>query len=60
MQRTPEVRRHRILEIFGDHVFDRPDLNDAGVVDQDVDGPPPVENGVDGGPDVGAAADVAA
>src|SRR5688500_2018073 len=41
VERTPEMRVHRVLIVRQRHVRDRPDLNDAGVVDQDVDSPEP-------------------
>ena len=35
-QRPPEMRRHRVLEVRDGHVLERPDLNDPGVVDENV------------------------
>src|SRR5436309_2743847 len=37
VQRPPEMDVHRVLEISDVHVLERPHLNDAGVVDQDID-----------------------
>ena len=37
VQWRPEVHRHCLLEVRHIHVVDGPDLNHAGVVDQDVD-----------------------
>jgi hypothetical protein len=37
VERSPEVHRHRLFEIGGRHVLDRSHLDDAGVVDEDVD-----------------------
>jgi len=34
---SPKVSRHRLLVIAERHVFHRTDLNDAGIIDEDVD-----------------------
>jgi hypothetical protein len=47
MQRSPEMRRHRILEILDVHVVERAHLDDAGHVEQDVNGDPLGQNPVD-------------
>jgi hypothetical protein len=39
VHRAPEVHRHRVLEIDGVHGLDGTHLDDAGVVDQDVQPP---------------------
>jgi hypothetical protein len=41
------MQSHRAIEIFAGHVIERPDLDDAGVVDQDVD----LAETIDGRPD---------
>jgi hypothetical protein len=37
VERPPQVRVQRILEIGDLHVFDRASLNDASIVDQHID-----------------------
>ena len=59
MQRAPEVHVHRLLIIALGHVLDGPDLDDAGVVDQHVDGAEGFDGGTDQRFDVLADADVA-
>ena len=44
VQRSPEVRGHRLLEIRHGHVIDRTDRDHAGVVDEHVESPVPLED----------------
>ena len=54
------MRRHRVVEVLVGHVLERPHLDDAGVVHEDVDRAPLIDDGVDRGAYVGTPADVAA
>ena len=58
-ERPPEVRRHRLLEVVDGHVLERPDLDDAGVVDEHVDAAPVVDDASDRALDLVAIGDVA-
>ena len=44
VQRPPEMGRHRVLEVLVLHVLERPDLDHAGVVDEDVHRRPLLED----------------
>ncbi len=59
VERAPEVGGHRILEVVDGHVLERPDLDDAGVVDQHVDAAAIVGDPLDGPLDLRPIAEVA-
>ena len=59
VERTPEVDPHRRLEVLHPHVLQRADLDDAGVVDQDVETAEALGRRVDRPADLVLVADVA-
>ena len=55
----PKMEVHRALEICALHVFERADLNDARIIDQDVEAAEMLDYLVDGGPGLRAVEQIA-
>ncbi len=58
IERPLKVRGHRVVEVLVLHVLERADLDDAGVVDQDVHSAPGGKHLLDGCSHIGFVADV--